>query len=404
MRNVLYIAPFPMETTLRFARALAQTPGVRLLGLWQRPPEGEAARQFHDITLVGDAMDRHQLLAAVQKIIRHFGPLHRIVGILENLQEEIAWVREQVGVEGMDVATAQRFRDKGVMKEALRKANIPCARHARLRDMNEAWAFVDQVGFPVVLKPPAGAGSRATYKCGNPQELHAALTELRPSPAREVLAEEFLTGVEHSFEALTLNGEPLFHSITRYYPSPLEVMREEWIQWCVLAPRDIYGPEFDEARRIGVATIKALGLHTGITHMEWFRRPDGSVAVGEIAARPPGAQIVKVTGYAYDVDLYRAWARLMIDGAYEGPWERKYAVGVAFLRGAGRGRVAALDGLEAAQKRMGSLVIEAQLPQIGQPKSDGYEGEGYAIVRHPDTDVVRQALLDLITTVKVRYA
>lgn len=404
MRNVLYIAPFPMETTLRFARALSKLQDVRLLGLWQRPPEGEAARLFHDITVVDDAMDAQRLLAAVEKISRHFGPIHRVIGILENLQEQIAFVRERMGIAGMDVATAQRFRDKGVMKEALRKANIPCARHARLRGAADAWAFVELVGFPIVLKPPAGAGSRATYKCGNPQELHAALTELRPSPEREVLAEEFLTGIEHSFEALTLGGEPLFHSITRYYPSPLEVMRADWIQWCVLAPRDIYGPEFDEARRVGVATLKALGLHTGITHMEWFRRPDGSVAVGEIAARPPGAQIVKVTGYAHDTDLYQAWARLMVDGVYEGPWERKYAVGVAFLRGAGQGRVVAVDGLDAAQKRMGEWVVEAQLPQIGQPKSDGYEGEGYAIVRHPDTDVVRQALMDLITTVKVRYA
>ena len=35
-------------------------------------------------------------------------------------------------------------------------------------------------------------------------------------------------------------------------------------------------------------TLRALGLRTGFTHMEWFRRPDGSVAVSEVAARPNG--------------------------------------------------------------------------------------------------------------------
>ena len=39
--------------------------------------------------------------------------------------------------------------------------------------------------------------------------------------------------------------------------------------------------------------FKFLGLQTGMTHMEWFGRPDGSIAIGEIGARPPGAQILK---------------------------------------------------------------------------------------------------------------
>ena len=44
--------------------------------------------------------------------------------------------------------------------------------------------------------------------------------------------------------------------------------------------------------RARARAVKALGLETGFTHMEWFRRDDGSLAIGEIAARPPGAHIV----------------------------------------------------------------------------------------------------------------
>ncbi len=53
---------------------------------------------------------------------------------------------------------------------------------------------------------------------------------------------------------------------------------------------------------------------------------------------------------------------------------------------------------------MGHLVIKSQLPRIGWHKSTSYEGDGWAIVRDTDSAVVKQALLDLITTVKVRYA
>ena len=42
--------------------------------------------------------------------------------------------------------------------------------------------------------------------------------------------------------------------------------------------------------------------------MEWFRRPDGTVAVSEVAMRPPGAQITSMLCYAHDFDLDSAWA------------------------------------------------------------------------------------------------
>jgi hypothetical protein len=41
------------------------------------------------------------------------------------------------------------------------------------------------------------------------------------------------------------------------------------------------------------------------------------------------------------------------------------------------------------------------LPEVGQPASSGYEGEGYVIVRDPDTDVVRNALHRIISGIRV---
>jgi len=150
--------------------------------------------------------------------------------------------------------------------------------------------------------------------------------------------------------------------------------------------------------------VSALGLDTGFTHMEWFRRHDGSLAIGEIAARPPGANIVLANSYAHDADLYKAWARAVIDGAFDGPWERKYAVGCAFLRGVGRGRVVRVSGVEAAQAKVGKVVVEARLPARGAPRSDSYEGDGYVIVRDPDTEVVKAAMKTVIETISVEYA
>jgi hypothetical protein len=63
--------------------------------------------------------------------------------------------------------------------------------------------------------------------------------------------------------------------------------------------------------------------------------------------------------------------------------------------------VAAVHGLESIAAELGSLVVEAHMPQPGQAPSGTYEGEGYVIVRHPETDVVKDALWKIITRVKV---
>ncbi|HXT50493.1 MAG TPA: hypothetical protein VN811_05595, partial [Thermoanaerobaculia bacterium] len=134
-----------------------------------------------------------------------------------------------------------------------------------------------------------------------------------------------------------------------------------------------------------------------------FRRKDGSVAISEVGARPPGAQITRLISYAHDFDFYQAWARLMVFEEFTPP-QRKYAAGAAFLRGQGAGRVIAVHGLEKAQAEMGHLVVESNLPKKGQPRSSSYEGEGNVIIRHPETRVVVEALKRLITAVRVEVA
>jgi biotin carboxylase len=403
MRNVVFSAPFPLETTMRFARAAARLDDVRLLGLVQEPPPGDDAKLFSDFVGVADGLDTRQLIEGAKLLEQRHGKIHRVLGILEPLQVQLAEVRNALGIAGTDPETADLFRDKARMKEELRKHGLPCARHKLIRNWQDAEEFVAEVGLPLVLKPPAGQGCKSTWRIRDRDELRAALVALHASPERPALAEEFLRGREHSFETITVGGEVRFTSFSRYYPTPLEVTETPWIQWAIVLPRVIEGPDFDDARALGIRAVKALGLETGFTHMEWFRRDDGSLAIGEIAARPPGANIVMSNCYAHDADLYRAWARAVVDDAFDGPWERKYAVGVAFLRGIGRGRVNRIAGVEEAQHKVGRLVVESKLPTRGAQRSDSYEGDGYVILRDPDTEVVKAAVKTVIETIQIDY-
>jgi hypothetical protein len=398
-----FVAPYLLDTTTRFVEAAAGLPDTRLALITTEPADRLPARLKDSLAAhwrIDDPLDAGQIAWAAEGLAGQLGPVQRLLAVLEQLQVPVARVREHLGIPGMGAATARNFRDKNQMKTVLRAAGVPCARHRLATGPAEAAAFAADAGFPLVVKPPAGAGAKSTFRLDDPADLEAWLAAAPPAPDRPAQIEEFLTGEEGSYDSVMVDGEIVWDSISNYLPTPLEVLRNPWIQWAVVLPRDINGPEYVGIRQVAPVALRALGLRTGLTHMEWFRRPDGSVAVSEVGARPPGAQITSMLCYAHDFDLYRAWARLSLDGTFEPPI-RQWSAGTVYLRGQGAGHVTAVHGLDRLPGAVGDLVVDSRLPSPGQPSSGSYEGDGYITVRARDTGEVTAALTAILTTVRV---
>ena len=398
-----FVAPYLLDTTTRFVQAAASLDGVALALITTEPadrlPPGlkaSLAGHWH----VDDPLDEGQIAWAVEGLSGQLGSVQRLLAVLEQLQVPLAQVREHLGIPGMDAATATNFRDKDQMKNVLQAAGVPCARHRLVTSASQALAFAAEAGYPLVVKPPAGAGAKSTFRLDDGGDLKSWLATAPPEPERPALMEEFLTGEEGSYDSVMVNGQVVWDSISNYIPTPLEVLRNPWMQWVVLLPRDVGGPQYAGIREVAPHALRALGLETGLTHMEWFRRPDGSVAVSEVGARPPGAQITSMLCYAHDFDLYRAWAQLMIDGTFSPP-ARQWSAGTVYLRGQGSGQVNAVTGLDRLPPWVSELVVDSRLPSPGQPSSGSYEGDGYVTVRARETGAVTDALKELLGTVRV---
>ncbi len=408
MPTVFFAAPLLSENASKMLLAVASLPGVRLGVVSTDPQERAPDDVRRAITAhwrVDDILDPGQLAWGVEMLAQQLGPPDRLFGAYEQLQVPLADVRERLGIDGLSGESARNFRDKARMKDVLRAAGVPVARHMLVESTGEAEAFVRDVGFPVVIKPPAGAGSVATFRADDPDSLLAAFAQAPARPGEPALVEEFVVGDEHSLETISIDGRQVWHSLTHYYPTPLEVVRNPWIQWCVVLPREVDDARYDDARAVGDRALQALGMTTGLTHMEWFRRRDGSVAVSEIAARPPGAQITTLVSRATDSDFVRSWAEVMVFGTFTPP-ERKYATGIAFLRAQGpaTGRIRAIHGLDRIRADVRGLVVDHSLPSVGAEAKPTYEGDGWILVRHAETQVVVEALRDVISNVRVELA
>ncbi|MCA8965877.1 MAG: ATP-grasp domain-containing protein [Planctomycetes bacterium] len=405
MRNVVLVAPYFSENMRHCVRCFASLPDVRLSVLSQE----SAARVPEDLRAciaayecIGDPAHAANIIDGARAVAAQWGTIDRLEGYLETLQVPIAEARDAMDVDGMRAEAAKNCRDKNRMKDVLRKAGVPVARQALVHGIDDVRAFVATVGYPIVLKPLAGFGARNTQRVHDDASLATALNQLLPSAQNPVQAEEFVRGAEHTFEAVTLGGRAVWSSSTSYLPSPLTVLENAWIQYAVVLPREVQPPHVQAFAEINAKALAALGVRDALSHMEWFLRDDGSAVVSEVGARPPGANIMPLLAAGHGADPWLAWARLMVERTWQLP-ERQFAAGTVFLRAMGGGEVVrAVEGVEALRNRLGPTLHGMKLPRPGQPRSQHYEGDGWVIVRHPQTEGVMAALQVVYDTLRVR--
>lgn len=402
-RRIVFVASRATGESLRCARAVGQLDRVRLLGVCERA--GETAEVFDDLVSVEDAHDASQLMAAARALAEKHGPLHQLVTAQETLLLPVARANEALGLRrGLSAEIVSRVLDKSALKRTLERAGVGTARDCLVARDEDAHCFAAEVGFPIVLKPLGGSGGLATWRIRDAEQLELALSLMRPSPENIALAEEYLRGEELCIDTVTIDDEPRFHSICLYRPSILEALEDPSIQWRCVMPREMSEERFSPFVEQGLTAVRALKVGSAMTHMEGFLLEDGRACFTDATLRPAGARIGPMLAFAYDADPRLAWARAAVDNRFDGPWERRYAVGTIFLRGAGGGAIERVSGAEEARRRLGRMFVEGRLPRVGATASATYTGDGFITVRHEETRAVEDALQLIAETVRVTYS
>ena len=371
-----------------YARGLARV-GARVHGVGDTPRDalpGPLKEALTDYLTVPRILDEADVMQRVTAWLRGRS-IERVLTNWEPLVVLAARLRERWDVPGMSVDVARGFRDKKLMKDRVEAASIRTARSARASSAVDVRAACETIGFPVVVKPIAGAGSADTHRVDDDDQLERVLNTLGHVP--EVTVEEFVVGDEYTYDTLCIAGEPVFENVAQYFPNPLVMRTEQWVSPITITHRDMTRGPIPEGVALGRRVLEALRMHDGFTHMEWFATPDGEVVFSEIGCRPGGAHLVDQMNYTCDTDLFLEWARIVCHQRFEGETERKYNCAVICKRAEGEGRITRIEGLEALRERLGdALVSEALLP-IGAPRRNWKNtllSDGHLIVRHPDWD------------------
>lgn len=155
---------------------------------------------------------------------------------------------------------------------------------------------------------------------------------------------------------------------------------------------------------MGRGVLKALGMQSGYTHMEWYRTRSGEAVFGEIACRNGGACLVDQMNFTSDIDLFREWARVSCWDHFEATTPRKYNVACVFKRAQGQGRIQRIEGKAEFMARYGSSVVKDALLPVGAHRRDWKQtllSDGYLILRHPDWEQAKAIAASAATDIRM---
>jgi biotin carboxylase len=288
---------------------------------------------------------------------------------------------------GPDPAAVDRCRDKRRQRAALACAGVPVPAWAAAGTPRQAAAAASAIGFPVVVKPADGTGSRGVRLCrdaaevaGHAAALLAAGRDERHQPSLPaVLVEEYVAGPEFSVETFG----PAVAAVTAKHLGPHP--------WFVETGHDVpAGPGPLEAT--AVAAIGALGLGFGPAHTEIRLGARGPVVI-EVNPRLAGGRIPTLVRLATGLDLIGATVGIVIGAGGVLPDPGPGHASIRFLVAPRSGRVRRTGGVAAAAAVPGvvDVAITARPGQRVGGTGSFLDRVGHVITTAPTAAAARTA-------------
>ena len=314
--NFIFISPNFPQTYWNFCERLRRR-GVTVLGIGDAPYEGlspELKANLDEYYRVDSLADYAQTFRAVAYYSYKYGKIDWLESNNEFWLEQDARLRTDFNITtGVQMKDIVKFKSKAAQKIYYAKGHVPTARQHQISTPEAAKAFLEEVGYPVIVKPEIGVGAEATYKVSDEAELDAFFAS---KPAVPYVMEEFVTGDIYSYDAIVdSHGKPQFESSAFFPPSVMDIVlgNLDMPYWVL--------PEVPaQLRERGRATLKAFGVKSRFVHFEFFRLTKARKGLGEVCdfvgletnMRPAGGYTPDMMNFAHSTDVYTIWADMVV--------------------------------------------------------------------------------------------
>ncbi len=371
--NFVFISPHFPHTYWQFCDRLHRN-GINVLGIGDAPYDSLEAPLKAALTeyyRVDSLEDYDQVYRAVAFFTFKYGKIDWVESMNEYWLEQDARLRTDFNITtGIRADRISFIKEKSLMKKLYLEAGIPTARQHVVSDREAGKAFIEKVGYPVIVKPDVGVGATHTWKLENEADLEAFYDDL---PAVSYVMEEFIQGEICSYDAiLDSKCEPLFESMT-VWPPVMDIVNKDLDLMYYTCPEV---PE--KLRELGRKTVKAFGVDRRFVHLEFFRLTEARKGLGrigdfvalEVNMRPAGGYTPDMMDFAHSTDVYQIYADMVAFDARKVPesGEHFYCVYASRKDGHTYGRTH-----EEIMARYGDrMMMQEEMPPMNWPQMGRY--------------------------------
>ncbi len=371
--NFVFISPNFPHTYWQFCDRLRLN-GVNVLGIGDAPYEGlepplkSALTEYYRVSSLEDY---EQVYRAVAFFAFKYGRIDWIESMNEYWLEQDAKLRTDFNVStGIRADRIGFIKEKSLMKQLYLKAQIPTARQHAVTTREAGKAFIDQVGYPVIVKPDIGVGATNTWKLENDGDLNAFYDQLPKVP---YVMEEFIQGDICSYDAIVDSRcEPLFESMTVWPPVMDIVNRDLDLMYYTC-------PEVPEGlRELGRRTVRAFQVDRRFVHLEFFRLTQARKGLGdvgdfvalEVNMRPAGGYTPDMMDFAHSTDVYQIYADMVAFDHRSLPESKEHCYCVYASRK--DGHTYTRTHQEIMARYGGDMVMQEEMPPMNWPQMGRY--------------------------------
>ncbi len=217
-----------------------------------------------------------------------------------SLAESGALERHGVDLIGAKIPAIKKAENRDLFKKAIADVGLEVPKSGIAHDMEEAWDVVDEIGFPVIIRPSFTLGGTGGSVAYNREEFREfARAGIESSPASEILIEESIVGwKEFEYEVMRdhMDNVVIICSIENF-----DAMGVHTGDSITVAPaQTLTDKEYQHMRDASIAIIREIGVETGGSNIQFAVNPeDGRMMVIEMNPRVSRSSALasKATGF-----------------------------------------------------------------------------------------------------------
>ena len=314
--NVVFISPhFPLYFHNFCSRLKIR--GVNVLGIGDAnysEISNETKDSLSEYYRVNNLENYDEVYKAVAYYISKYGRIDFVESQNEYWLETDARIRTDFNINsGTKYEDLAVMKYKSKMKDIYKSIGLNAARYCLVDTFENALAFVEKVGYPIVVKPDNGVGASSTYKLKDQSELEYFFAT---KDNRVYIMEEYVNGHVETYDGITdSNKNILIANSTIMLNSIMDNVNEN----CDTAfcNRFVAGSDIEE---VGKKVVQAFDTRSRFFHFEFFRLDDDKEGLGkkgdlvglEVNMRAPGAYMPDMINFSYETDVYTIWADMLI--------------------------------------------------------------------------------------------